>query len=52
MNEPKERKRQYKKISAEVTNEFFQQLDNRAHALKISKSELIRRALFNEINGK
>ena len=46
------RTEQFKKISAEVTTQFYQQMNDKAHELKISKSELIRRALLNEINRK
>lgn len=51
MTELKERNKQYKKISAEITIDFFEQIDKKAHQMRISKSELIRQALFQFINA-
>ena len=51
MSNQDDRKTKYRKISAEINNEFFELVDKKAHELRISKSELIRRALAEYLNA-
>ena len=41
-----ERRKQYKNIGAELTIDFYAQVETRAKALGMSKSELVRQALM------
>lgn len=45
-NMNQERRKQYKNIGAELTIDFYAQVETRAKALGMSKSELVRQALM------
>lgn len=46
-----ERRKLFKKISAEVPMKLFEKMDNKAREQKINKSELIRKALKQYISA-